>query len=245
MKNHPFKLNLNKILEISKQIKEELPPKKRLRFEAGLMTISLNRHTSINELGRRLSPESINTGISRLRRALGDGQLIDRLQGILIKRVLGSARGQNIYVNLDHSNFGANTVACFALQTSQGRSIPFIIQANKGQNNAAITPLIEAIELLLETVPAKIRPKLVLTMDRWFGSERIMKLLDGKGVGFIVRTKTDKILDLPWGQVKIREISHIDLKTYHSITASGPKHSKKCMWFSYGGFPKLINRICQ
>ena len=145
------------------QIVNQLPAKKRQRADAGLSTIALRRFQSVNDAGRMLAPMSFNTGISRIRRCLGDVGLVESLSRKLYHLVLRSARGTRIYLNIDHTHFGDFTVAVIGTQTGQGRSQPIWSQVNVGRNKARIKPLVLALSELLADLPDSVKKKLTFS----------------------------------------------------------------------------------
>jgi hypothetical protein len=84
-----------------------------------------------------------------------------------------------------------------------------------------IAPLLAALEELFVFLRVNAPSlQLVLVMDRWFASDRLFTLFETYGTFFIARTKSDKLVQLPWDpswwKEPIHDISHEELPiTYH------------------------------
>ena len=132
------------------------------------------------------------------------------IETALLKLVFGRRKGW-VRINIDHVTIGNFTIAVLALQTGRGRALPFWVQVNQGPRNAAIEPLIDKLTRLLDRLAGSY-PKLRIRLvgDRWFASERLMRLCQDKGITFVFRTKTDKLVQTPWGKVSIGEIANYD-----------------------------------
>ena len=186
----------------------KLPKGKRRRFASGAEAFGGRRFVSLNAAGRSLAPREA-TGLSRVWRLSSDKALAQRLQKALVDHHLGSRAGR-VWLNIDHSSFGDFTVCVIASQTGRGRAVPFWFQINKGKTNAAVRPLLAALEELAEQLRANPRLEPVLVGDRWFGSARLMDFCDRAGWSFVFRTKTDKIVETPWAEMPIDDISAYD-----------------------------------
>lgn len=190
------------------QLAARLPRAKRRRFRNGVAALTCHWFISLNAAGRHLAARPA-TGLSRVWRLSTDRQLAGNLQQALVDQLLESRSGR-VWLNIDHTKVGDFTVCVIAIQTGRGRAIPFWFQINRGGSNAAIRPLLAALEQLagrLQSYPS-LQP--VLVADRWFGSSRMIDFCQTAGWGFVFRTKTDKIVDTPRGQMAIDDIAAYD-----------------------------------
>jgi len=212
-------LTIQKLGRVVQLLSEEYVTKaKRRRFHLGTMLFSLSEFRSLNGAGRCLGLNRW-TGENRVRRTVHDARLGDSLQQLLLHEGFGGRKGQ-CFCSLDHSQFGCFCIAVLAISHRKGRAIPVWIQVNVSEA-ALIRPLIVALEELfvaLDRIAG--RMQLVLVMDRWFASDRLFTLFMAHGVLFIVRTKGDKLVQLPWDpswwKEPIADISHEELEiTYH------------------------------
>jgi hypothetical protein len=84
-----------------------------------------------------------------------------------------------------------------------------------------IAPLVAALEELLQFLQTHApQLQLVLVMDRWFASDKLFSLFATCDTYFIARTKSNKLVQLPWDpswwKEPIHDISHPELPiTYH------------------------------
>lgn len=210
---------LQKMAAAVKQLRTTYIPKaKARRFFLGVEQFSLSEFTSLNGAGRRLGLNRW-TGENRIRRLATDEALADHLQRLLVSEALASHTGQ-WYCSLDHSQFGPFCIAILAVSHRKGRAIPIWCQVNVSEAGL-IAPLMAALEELFQFL-AEHAPKLelVLVMDRWFASDKLFTLFTQYGVYFIARTKSDKLVQLPWDpswwKEPIHDISHPELPiTYH------------------------------
>ena len=187
---------------------KSLPKAKRRRFWSGVEALSLQPFVSLNAAGRALASREA-TGLSRVWRTVTDGQLAGHLQKALVDYHLAGRAGR-VWLNIDHSCFGNFTVAAIAIQTKAGRAIPFWFQVNEGKTNAAIRPLLAALEDLSAVLAANPRLRPVLVADRWFGSRRLLTFCQTAGWQFLFRTKTDKIVDTALGRMPVDDIAAYD-----------------------------------
>ena len=117
----------------------------------------------------------------RIHRLVADAKLTEQLQEILTRRVMldqSRSKGQ-ININLDHSQVGNLTVAFATKQTRSGRGIPFWTQVDKGSNNAAIVPLVDELQTLidnLKTYGSKV--EICLVGGCFLGSRRPVELAE-------------------------------------------------------------------
>ncbi len=211
---------IQKMAAAVKQLQQTyIPTAKARRFFLGVEQFSLSEFNSLNAAGRRLG---INrwTGENRIRRLVTDVAVADQLQHLLVSEALASQQGQ-WYCSLDHSQFGPFCIAILAVSRRKGRAIPIWCQVNVSEAGL-IAPLVVALEELLQFLQER-APQLqvVLVMDRWFASDKLFTLFAGYGTYFISRTKSDKLVQLPWDpswwKEPIHDISHPELPiTYHS-----------------------------
>ncbi|HEU5188033.1 MAG TPA: transposase [Candidatus Saccharimonadales bacterium] len=183
------------------------------RFACGVAALSLEAFESLNAAGRGLGLNRF-TGENRIRRLVTDTTLADQLQQLLVSEALGSRSGY-FYCSLDHSQFGPFCIAVLAVSVRKGRAIPVWCQVNVSEA-ALAAPLLTALETLFEFI-SFVAPKLklVLVMDRWFASDKLFKLFAKYDTYFIARTKSDKLVQLPWDpswwKEPIGDISHREL----------------------------------
>lgn len=209
--------NIKEVQGLVNRLAQGLPKRKRRRFLTGVLALSLQSFTSLNQVGRSLTDKA-GTGLSRVGRLMADAELNSLLSKVLIKHLFKTLRGR-VWLNIDHSTFSCLTVATVGLQTGAGRSLPFWFQINFGCSAARIKPLVAALPELIETI-REVNPKLeiVLVGDRWFGSETLMKFCFEHDLFFLFRTKTDKKVEAPIGKLPIDEIADYDVKiTYRGL----------------------------
>lgn len=122
---------------------------------------------------------------------------------------------------LDDSQFLLFCIAILAVSHRKGRAIPIWCQVNLSEA-ALIAPLLVALEGLFHFLQVNAPDlQLVLVMDRWFASDKLFTLFALYDVHFIARTKSDKLVQLPWDpswwKEPIHDISHEELPiTYHT-----------------------------
>lgn len=210
---------LQKMVTAVKRLRITYVPKaKARRFFLGIEQFSLSEFSSLNAAGRRLGLNRW-TGENRIRRLVADEVLATHLQRLLVSEALASRRG-HWYCSLDHSQFGPFCIAILAVSYRKGRAIPIWCQVNVSEAGL-IVPLLAALEelfLFLKINASQLQ--LVLVMDRWFASDKLFTLFTRYGVYFIARTKSDKLVQLPWDpswwKEPIHDISHEELPiTYH------------------------------
>jgi hypothetical protein len=228
-----------------------VPSAKARRFSLGVEQFSLSEFTSLNTAGRRLGLNRW-TGENRIRRAITDEALSVHLQRLLVSEALASHSGQ-WYCSLDHSQFGPFCIAILAVSHRKGRAIPSWCQVNISEAGL-IAPLIVALEELFQFLRSNApRLQFVLVMDRWFASDKLFSLFEHYGIYFISRTKSDKLVQLPWDpswwKEPIHDISHPELPiTYHThklrLIRSDYKEDMKDPepWFLLTNLPEEITR---
>ena len=165
------------------RLAQKLPPAKRRRFFQGVEALSRQRFVSLNAAGRGLAKNPA-AGLSRIWRLATDKDLAQSLQTALTDHHLGSRRGR-VWLNIDHTCLGDFTACVLAVQTSRGRAVPFWFQINRGRANAAIRPLLAALEDLAGQLEANPRLQPVLVGDRWFGTARLIDFCQGAGWRFV------------------------------------------------------------
>lgn len=207
-------LTLQKINRTVKSLSEKYIPKaKSRRFLSGVQTLSLQEFSSLNRAGRQLSANRL-TGETRIRRTVKDQALSKQIRSLIIREVFSNWSGYT-YCSLDHSQFGPFCIAVLALSQRKGRAIPIWCQVNLSVAGL-IAPLIAALEELFGLL-TEISPnlKLVLVMDRWFASDRLISLISDQGYYFIARSKGDKLVQLPydpsWWREPLGDISSEEL----------------------------------
>lgn len=182
------------------------------RFLTGVSQLSLQEFGSLNAAGRKLGGNRWS-GESRIRRLVTDNKLADQLQQLLVTESLKNRSGY-WYCSLDHSQFGPFCIAVLAISFRKGRAIPIWCQVNLSEAGL-IAPLITALETLFFLKQQSPSLQVVLVMDRWFASDRLFQLFRRYDVGFIARTKSDKLVQLPWDlswwREPIYDISHKEL----------------------------------
>ena len=186
---------------------------KQRRFLSGIQTLSLQEFSSLNRAGRQLTINR-HTGENRVRRTVNDTALSQQIRSLIIREVFSSWSG-HAYCSLDHSQFGPFCIAVLAISQRKGRAIPIWCQVNVSVAGL-IAPLVVALEDLFGVL-SSVSPnlKLVLVMDRWFASERLMTLILDHGYYFIVRSKSDKLVQMPydpsWWREPLGDISQEEL----------------------------------
>lgn len=210
---------VQKIAAAVKQLRKTYITKaKARRFYLGVELFSIREFSSLNAAGRQLGLNRF-TGENRIRRFVTDADLGKQLQRLLVSEALASRNGQ-WYCSLDHSQFGPFCIAVLAVSHRKGRAIPIWCQVNVSEAGL-IAPLLTALEELLVSLREQApQLQLVLVMDRWFASDKLFTLFEQHGIYFIARTKSDKLVQLPWDpswwKEPIHDISHEELPiTYH------------------------------
>jgi hypothetical protein len=243
---------LQKMATAVKRLRKTYIPKaKARRFYLGVEQFSLSEFNSLNGAGRRLGLNRW-TGENRIRRLVTDEILATRLQRLLVSEALASHKGQ-WYCSLDHSQFGPFCIAILAVSHRKGRAIPIWCQVNVSEAGL-ITPLLAALQELFEFLHGHApRLQLVLVMDRWFASDKLFTLFTEHRIYFISRTKSDKLVQLPWDpswwKEPIHDISHPELPiTYHThklrLIRSDYRETMKDPepWFLLTNLPEEITR---
>ena len=233
-------INVRKLNNLVNQIARQLPKNKRRRYRTGLAVFG-GGFRSLNAAGRALAARS-GTGSSRVYRLLGDLPLSDLIQAALLKISLAGKTGQ-LWLNLDHSQIGGFTVAVLALQTRRGRALPLWCQVNPGRNNAAGRPLYEQLAKTLQTIRGDYPDlEVVIVGDRWFASAAMIDLCRRAEASFLFRTKADKRVQTPLGELPIGEIGRFDTQIRYRgmelrLLISGLPAGSKQPWF-------LLTNIC-
>lgn len=243
---------VQKIASAVKKLQQtHIPKAKARRFFLGVEQFSLQEFSSLNSAGRRLGTNRF-TGENRIRRLVTDKDLTNRLQQLLVTENLANRKGY-WYCSLDHSQFGSFCIAILAVSHRKGRAIPIWCQVNVSEAGL-IKPLILALEELFKFLGQNAPGlKLVLVMDRWFASDKLFTLFTEHGVYFISRTKSDKLVQLPWDpswwKEPIHDISHEELPiTYHrhklQLIRSDYREEMKGPepWFLLTNLPEEITR---
>lgn len=215
-------LTLQKIhTQVKKLCSEYIPTAKQRRFMFGVQTLSLQEFSSLNKAGRQLHPNR-HTGENRIRRTVSDAQLSAQIRTLIVREVF-SRRSGDVFCSLDHSQFGSFCIAVLSVSHRRGRALPIWCQVNVSVAGV-IKPLITALEELFALLkPLAHIVRLVLVMDRWFASEKIMTLISTSGHYFIARSKSDKLVTLgydpSWWKEPLGDISNEELPvTYRELT---------------------------
>jgi hypothetical protein len=228
-----------------------IPNAKARRFFLGVEQFSLSEFSSLNAAGRKLGLNRW-TGENRIRRLVTDIVLGDHLQQLLVGEALASHKGQ-WYCSLDHSQFGPFCIAILAVSHRKGRAIPIWCQVNVSEAGL-IAPLLAALQELFQFLNKQApQLELVLVMDRWFASDKLFSLFESYGIFFIARTKSDKLVQLPWDpswwKEPIHDISHKELPIiYHShkLRLIRSDYNEKMKdpepWFLLTNLPDSITR---
>ena len=173
-----------------------IPKKLHPRFFTGVEALSTRGLSSLNANGRSLC-ENRWTGEVRIRRLVTE----ERFPPLLLKAILKEfipKRG-TLRLSLDHSTFGAFTIAVFALSAGRGRALPvWCVVTRTGKGHPLLKPLLKGMTQLLERLSYQQRKRLVIVMDRWFAIPDLLGYLDSQHIGFIVRLKKDTPLGVPW-----------------------------------------------
>lgn len=182
-----------------------IPKKLQLRFFTGVEALATKALGSLNANGRSLS-ENRWTGESRVRRTVTDIRFPALLLTAILKEFLPNT-GQ-LRLSLDHSTFGAFTLAVFALSAGKGRALPvWCVVTRTGKGHALLKPLLRGFRVLLDQLSYQQRKRLVVVMDRWFASPELLEWLDDEHLGFVVRLKQDTPLGVPWVEPHLTTIA--------------------------------------
>lgn len=240
---------MNTIQKLSAKIQDlahqSIPTRLRQRFVWGLVALGLTEFHSLNANGRGLTTNP-KTGERRVERLVRDTRLSSLLQTIIFTRCL-SLSGQ-IHFSLDHSQFGRFYIAVLAVSLGKGRQLPVWCQIGR-KDRVLMRPLIAALRRLFKLISKKDRQRLIITMDRWFASPKLLPFLDQAGVRFICRIKYGLPLMVPWDcfhTVQAGEISQeetpchyagLDLRLVRSSWRPGMKEDEP--WFLLTNEPTL------
>lgn len=185
---------------------EYVPTKLRQRFLDGVQGLGLSEFHSLNANGRNLAA-SPNAGQQRMYRLVRDGRLAEAIHQILLKHFL--PKSGLLHLSLDHSQFGRFYIAVLALSVGRGRQIPLWCQVSF-RDRALMRPLMKALTGLFNDIGTD-TSRVLVTMDRWYASPKLLPFLDAAGVRFIVRVKSNLPVMVPWDcfhPVLAGEVSH-------------------------------------
>lgn len=214
-----------------------IPTRLRQRFLWGLVGLGLSEFRSLNANGRGLAIDP-KTGECRLERLVTDSRLFSLIQTIIFARLVDYA-GQ-IHLSLDHSQFGRFYIAVLAVSFSKGRQLPLWCQIGR-KDRTLMRPLIAALRRLFKDILPADRKRLIITLDRWFTSPKLLPFLDQAGVKFICRVKYGLPIMVPWNcfqTVPVGEVSHeettcqyagLELRLVRSSWRTGMKEDEP--WF--------------
>lgn len=173
-----------------------IPKKLHPRFFTGVEALATKALGSLNANGRSLHGNRW-TGETRIRRTVTEERFPNLLLRVILKEFLPK-RG-TLRLSLDHSTFGAFTIAVFALSAGKGRALPvWCIVTRTGKGHKLLKPLLRGFRVLLAQLSYQQRKRLVVVMDRWFATPDLLKYLDAENVGFVVRLKQDTPVGVPW-----------------------------------------------
>jgi len=187
--------------------RNHIPPRLRQRFVWGLVGLGLSEFRSLNANGRGLTAHP-KTGERRMERLVRDGRLSALIQTIIATYFL-AVPGQ-LHCSLDHSQFGRFYIAILAVSLGKGRQLPIWCQVGR-KDRVLMRPLIAALRRLFKSISHDDRHRLIITMDRWFASPKLLPFLDRSGVRFICRVKYNLPIMVPWDcfqTVAAGEVSH-------------------------------------
>lgn len=193
---------------------EYIKPKLRQRFLDGIKGLSLSEFHSLNGNGRLLAANP-KAGQQRLYRTSHDARFTGIIQQLILEQFL--PKSGILHLSLDHSQFGQFYIAVLALSVGRGRSLPLWCQVGF-RDRALMRPLIRALTLLFNVLGEDTR-RILLTMDRWFASPKLLPFLDGYGVNFICRIKSDLPVMVSWDPyrtVLAGQISHEELEVEYA-----------------------------
>lgn len=223
-----------------------IPKKLQPRFLTGVEALATKALDSLNANGRSLH-DNRWTGETRIRRTVTEQRFPQLLLRVILKEFLPK-RGA-LRLSLDHSTFGAFTLAVFALSAGKGRALPvWCIVTRTGKGHQLLKPLLRGFRSLLGRLSYQQRKRLVVVMDRWFAIPDLLEYLDGERIGFVVRLKQDTPLGVPWVEphktIPAGEVSLPDTPvTYHGhgwrLVRSGLRPGMKSEepWFLLTNIP--------
>ncbi len=175
---------------------EYIPKKLHPRFLTGVEGLATKALDSLNANGRNLHTNRW-TAETRIRRTVTEDRFPVLLLKIILKEFLPKT-GQ-LRLSLDHSTFGAFTIAVFALSAGKGRALPvWCVVTRTGKGHKLLKPLLGGLRVLLEQLSYQQRKRLVVVMDRWFAIPDLLERLDAEHLGFVVRLKQDTPVGVPW-----------------------------------------------
>lgn len=191
---------MNTIRDVSRHVQAlactYIPKKLHPRFTTGVTALGTTALSSLNANGRGLS-ENRWTGESRVRRTVTDIRFPALLLTAIVKEFL--PRVGRLRLSLDHSTFGAFTIAVFALSAGKGRALPiWCVVTRTGKGHPLLKPLLRGFRVLLDQLSYQQRKRIVVVMDRWFAIPDLLEYLDGEHLEFVVRLKQDTPVGVPW-----------------------------------------------
>jgi hypothetical protein len=215
-------------LLVQMKVAPEIPKLWRKQLLFGYKAISLKPITSLNANARSVIPVR-NTAESTMTRTLHN----EGLPAILAVTVARLATGTGLVtpdslVNCDHSDFDGLVAFVCAVQTGQGRAVPFY--ANVGYSgklpahdeaparkramrqayNQQDLSLYEQTMVDLEALSCHLGfwPRLVF--DRGFCGEPLVRSLVEHGVTFYVRMKAGRLVELGGAKLEVSELTKDD-----------------------------------
>lgn len=202
--------NIQKVsLKIHSLATDYVKPKLRQRFLDGIKGLGLSEFHSINGNGRMLTSRP-KAGEQRLYRTSHDMRFVDIIQRLIIERFL--PKSGLLHLSLDHSQFDRFYIAVLALSVGRGRSLPIWCQVGF-RDRELMRPLIRALTLLFQVLGEDSK-RILLTMDRWYASPKLLPFLSSYDVRFICRIKANLPVMVPWDPYHTMlagEISHEEL----------------------------------
>jgi len=194
-----------------------------------MLGISSSRDVKLSNIGRSLHEETeIKYTIKRLSRNVIKYDYVDRINGVMTKEVLNDSQGTEIVI-IDISdirkNYGKKMEAISTVydgsekELCQGyemlvsgvitksRIIPTYIEAYSSKGKDYDTRWYKSKKLLDMLVAEKNRGKSIgtIVMDRGFDSQTYYKYMINKGLGFIVRLKLNRNIELLKKTMKVGE----------------------------------------
>ena len=190
------------------------PLQKRNRLLQGIRLFGLHPFTSLNSSGRLLTPNR-KTGESYVYRLLRDCTLRKLFLRIFWTCFL---KKKTLFLSLDFTDINAQLqLACLALTTFNGRALPLWVKAcdKRPKKGTMIRDLVKMLkEFLRYRNP---NTELVICMDRWFHSPRLLRFLHARKITFICRMKSNIHVFVPWRDelTEVGEVSRPETRILH------------------------------
>lgn len=215
-----------------------IPKQLHQRFLFGIQAFSFKRFVSINSNSRSTATKRC-TGEMRGYRTTRDKRLLKFFTNIAVNYI-NKSTNDIIRLSLDFTSVNSLQMAQLAVTTGKGRALPIWLKAYtlKPHKNTMIPTLIDGLKSFFDIVDDKSR--IVLAMDRWFCSPKLLRFLDEIGVRFVVRVVSTRKVAVPWDEdlVPLKDISHeetqceyADLRLRLIVSKWEPNMKQEEPWF--------------